>query len=480
MAAAYQQQLIRICGKEETLKDAKDLLNIARSKTGAGSGHDLGKSAIALPAICAFLASERLGNNDVVKKVAQDVSCLKPKDFEAALSTVRGAISGYLSRRHGKNISYQTLCRSHGLNEDSLYWMEEVDKELRKSEELDDLEVDDESIIYVVFYWTCIALNIRSVKQATIISEYKVPLRELQEIEAILEVTCRDLKESMGKFIGEARTARSTLSTPSRSLGGTPTKLSRDMSPSKGRVATASTLSSSPTKTPTKASTHVRDTADGSPTKRKAVLPPLPFMTPTKKQKTTSPLKLNRLPVASNISTPTKSGVVNAPVKTSPTKTYANAKSFVNSPTKPIISSQTEETSVPTMQSDKLDTSAELPTTPAKPRTILQRPKEQTTPSPRKSARMQSAVAGPSTLTCRMGRYRRTPVVASEGKAPDTRMNTTVTGAESESLGESEDDEVKEPPCRHIQPVFADRLFYRYRDPKVKECIIYKDLDTPV
>ena len=44
---------------EETLRDAKELLNIARSRTGPGSGHDLGKNAIALPAICALLASER-------------------------------------------------------------------------------------------------------------------------------------------------------------------------------------------------------------------------------------------------------------------------------------------------------------------------------------------------------------------------------------------------------------------------------------
>lgn len=42
-----------------------------------------------------------------------------------------------------------------------MYWIEEVDKELRKNEEeLNDLEVSEESIIYCVFYWTSIALHV--------------------------------------------------------------------------------------------------------------------------------------------------------------------------------------------------------------------------------------------------------------------------------------------------------------------------------
>ena len=95
-----------------------------------------------------------------MKKVAQDVSCLKPKDFEAALSTVQGALSGYLSRRHGRNVTYKVLCHTHGLNDDALYWMEEVDKEVRKSRELKNLDADKEAVLYMVFYWTCIALNV--------------------------------------------------------------------------------------------------------------------------------------------------------------------------------------------------------------------------------------------------------------------------------------------------------------------------------
>ena len=104
----------------------------------------------------------RLGNNDVTKDVAQGVSCLNMPDFESALSTIRGALAGHLGQKRGLEDSYQALCDSYGLNEDALSWMEMVDKELHKSGELKSLEVDEESVMYMVFYWTCTALNVSS------------------------------------------------------------------------------------------------------------------------------------------------------------------------------------------------------------------------------------------------------------------------------------------------------------------------------
>ena len=96
----------------------------------------------------------------MTKKVAQDVSCLRPQDFSTALSLVRKALSEYLMRKKRASPSYRDLCRLYRFNDDALYWMEEVDKEVRKGEELDQLEVDEDSIIYMVFYWTCVALNV--------------------------------------------------------------------------------------------------------------------------------------------------------------------------------------------------------------------------------------------------------------------------------------------------------------------------------
>jgi hypothetical protein len=51
--------LERLCNKPETLTAAKALLHIAKVKTAAGSGHDLGNGASGLPAICALIASLR-------------------------------------------------------------------------------------------------------------------------------------------------------------------------------------------------------------------------------------------------------------------------------------------------------------------------------------------------------------------------------------------------------------------------------------
>ena len=58
MAAGLESQLYQICSDPETLSEARELFNIARAKTGPGSGRVLGPKAVALPAICALLACE--------------------------------------------------------------------------------------------------------------------------------------------------------------------------------------------------------------------------------------------------------------------------------------------------------------------------------------------------------------------------------------------------------------------------------------
>lgn len=64
-----------------------------------------------------------------------------------------------------RSVSYESLARTYGLSSDVMYWIEEVDKELRKNEEeLENLEVSEETIIYCVFYWTCIALHVRPLR----------------------------------------------------------------------------------------------------------------------------------------------------------------------------------------------------------------------------------------------------------------------------------------------------------------------------
>jgi hypothetical protein len=49
--------LKQLCTNPETSTKAEALVHIAKAKTGAGSGHDLGAGATGLPAICALVAS---------------------------------------------------------------------------------------------------------------------------------------------------------------------------------------------------------------------------------------------------------------------------------------------------------------------------------------------------------------------------------------------------------------------------------------
>ena len=97
-----------------------------------------------------------------MKTVAQQAACLAPKNFEMVLATVRGALVSYFEERKRTGVSYEGLCRSHGLGEDALYWMEQVDKKMRDSKVLKEYDVDDELVTCAVFYWTCVALNVCS------------------------------------------------------------------------------------------------------------------------------------------------------------------------------------------------------------------------------------------------------------------------------------------------------------------------------
>ena len=57
--AIVRNQIYKLCGQEETRRDALELYNIAAVRTGPGTGHELGKTANAIGPICALLASER-------------------------------------------------------------------------------------------------------------------------------------------------------------------------------------------------------------------------------------------------------------------------------------------------------------------------------------------------------------------------------------------------------------------------------------
>lgn len=78
------------------------------------------------------------------------------------LNVTRAALAQSLTVQKDRSVSYESLARTYGLGSDVMYWMEEVDKNIRTNvKELEDLKVSEETIIYCVFYWTCIALHVR-------------------------------------------------------------------------------------------------------------------------------------------------------------------------------------------------------------------------------------------------------------------------------------------------------------------------------
>ena len=113
----------------------------------------------------------RLGNNDVSRKVAQEASCLKPKVFETTLSVVRAALFADAeksaqtasSRKASNELSYRALVkRFRWQNGDFLVdCMEDVERALAESRELKGrLCPPNKAVTLVVFCWTCVVVKV--------------------------------------------------------------------------------------------------------------------------------------------------------------------------------------------------------------------------------------------------------------------------------------------------------------------------------
>lgn len=98
--------------------------------------------------------------------MAQQASCLAPKVFRTTLNTVRSALGGFLHKplKNSRDITFESLARNHGLSDEAIPWMEEVDKTVRRSGQLEakGFDPDGAGVRCLVFYWTCIALHVRS------------------------------------------------------------------------------------------------------------------------------------------------------------------------------------------------------------------------------------------------------------------------------------------------------------------------------
>ncbi|THH01919.1 hypothetical protein EW026_g878 [Hermanssonia centrifuga] len=243
MANPIIDRLVKLCKTEETFIKARALWKTAELKTGPGSGYSIGDAAVGLPAICAFIASQQLRNNDVKEIVAQSASCLNAKSWKTTLRTVRNALAATSTPRDAE-VSQASY--------------EEVERTISHSGQL--RGIPNNTVTTAVFYWGCGRLNIRElkgVKGAALQKSYKVPREDMRLVYDIIESTCdviaRDVKQEFRER-QEKRTTRSGGNAAGGFAGPTPISTpskSPPKSPTKSALRSGSSLASSPTKTPT-------------------------------------------------------------------------------------------------------------------------------------------------------------------------------------------------------------------------------------
>jgi hypothetical protein len=59
MTKLEESLIDKLTPRPEVRENARALLRTVHSKTGPGTGHDIGEAKIGLPAICAYIASKR-------------------------------------------------------------------------------------------------------------------------------------------------------------------------------------------------------------------------------------------------------------------------------------------------------------------------------------------------------------------------------------------------------------------------------------
>lgn len=147
----------KLTTRPEVRKKARALLRAVHSRTGPGTGYDIGEGKTGIPAICAFIASKRYafcpplrillsiahrvkrisaGYADVTEDIAQKASCLAPKTFASTFRTVNAVLnapktpSGSPSKPMNENdpTAYATLISEYKIGQPLRVesWMKEA------------------------------------------------------------------------------------------------------------------------------------------------------------------------------------------------------------------------------------------------------------------------------------------------------------------------------------------------------------------
>ncbi|PCH40114.1 hypothetical protein WOLCODRAFT_162106 [Wolfiporia cocos MD-104 SS10] len=289
MSRALYRQLPGLCSRPETLNKAQELLNAASVKTGPGTGYDLGDAAgNGLPAICAYLASEELGNNDVSEKIAQTASCLMPKVFRQLTGVVRSALAEKNSAVDDDfdPLTFDELI-SHlrlGRRDFVLGCLSDIQRAVLASRALPpELSPPTDAFVMSVFTWTC--ANVLKIKRAIVdelLLEFQIGRRDYDKIADVINTRCRVTVERAREKV--AALSNTVKSRKAAATGAPPTEPAIDDTPSKRpEIRSSRVHKDDVTSTPSRTPAHKRKVAFAvdsafreSPSKRQRLAPPTP------------------------------------------------------------------------------------------------------------------------------------------------------------------------------------------------------------
>ncbi|KAK2465414.1 hypothetical protein APHAL10511_002768 [Amanita phalloides] len=199
----------------ETLELAKAMLREATVKTKPGSGFELGSRTTGLPAICAYIACQRLKTNELTRKTTQIASCLKDADFEKAFHIVEAAIGGNRPSS-SKVASYKSICSDYNANESQLApFFRQTEHALLRI----DGRYNSERMVevrYSIFFWVYYLWKSENVSPKQFSDDNKLSYKTFKAIVTTLEAKCKTLR---AKIIERAKSQTNsptkTMSTPS-------------------------------------------------------------------------------------------------------------------------------------------------------------------------------------------------------------------------------------------------------------------------
>ncbi|KAG7091043.1 hypothetical protein E1B28_010103 [Marasmius oreades] len=194
----HKQELERFCAdqgcSEETFQKALNYLQSAHAKR-AGQ-RTTGNSLV--PG-CAYLASQRLQNNEISKDAARRKSCLTPAIFEKECENIRKLLPvDNASSRQGRRMrGYEQLIQRYRPSVSRAtfhHWLHEVENKLSSSRSF-----DWESVVAkcAIFFWVYEVVEDKSLNKHEFADENQVDRGNLTAICSYLDRQCKNLRGSI-------------------------------------------------------------------------------------------------------------------------------------------------------------------------------------------------------------------------------------------------------------------------------------------